>query len=171
MRITIWHNVHRDHYDGYERHHPMLRVFSYIAPAADPEAELWRAVHMFNAPRELLAPGDRGIAAAYRQRELRSFSTGDGFSVLQDNAAAERFWTSDGLQLLPQETAFERLGIEGRSASKPLGQPISYMIPVLGDGVREGLFEVGDAGSDDLRKAVAVHHGVPLAEVVIIPSP
>ncbi|WP_328436599.1 hypothetical protein OHA71_04030 [Streptomyces sp. NBC_00444] len=48
MRITIWHNVHRDHYDGYERHHPMLRVF-YIAPAGDPEAELWRAVHMFNA--------------------------------------------------------------------------------------------------------------------------
>ncbi|WP_432158585.1 hypothetical protein [Streptomyces sp. bgisy153] len=171
MRITIWHNVHPDHYDGYQRDHPMLRVFSYVAPAGEPEAELWRAVHMFNAPRELLAPGDLATAAAYRKRKLRSFSAGDGFSVLPEDSTAERFWISDGLQLLPQDAAFERLATEGRSASQPLGQPISYMIPTLGDRVHEGLFEADDADSASLRKAVAVHHGVALAEVVIIPSP
>ncbi|MFF8992602.1 hypothetical protein ACF09H_22230 [Streptomyces sp. NPDC014983] len=169
MRITIWHDVHRDHYDGYQDHHPMLRVFSYEVPDADPEPELWRAVEMFNAPLEILASGDRATALAYRQRGLRSFSAGDGFSVLEENSTAERFWTSNGLQLLPRTTAFAHLAIEGRSVSKPLGEPVTYVIPTLGDQIRQGLFEARTNVHLDLQKAIAVHHGVEPDEVVIIP--
>lgn len=171
MRITIWHNVHRDHYDGYQRHHPMLKVFSYAVPDGEPEAELWRAVQMFNAPAAFLEPGDRVTAADYRERKLRSFSAGDGFSILSADSTGERFWVSDGLQLIPQSSAFEYLATEGRSGSAPLGKPVTYMIPALGDQVRAGLFEVEDAYGADLRKAIAAHHAVASGDVVIIPSP
>ncbi|WP_217231392.1 hypothetical protein [Streptomyces anulatus] len=170
MRITIWHDVHRDHYDGYKDDHPMLRVFSYEVPDADPETELWQAVEMFNAPLEFLAPGNRATARAYRQRGLRSFSKGDGLSVLEENSTAERFWTSDGVQLLPRTAAFARLAIEGRSASEPLGEPVIYMIPALGDQIRQGLFEARGNVEAGLQKAIAVHHGVGPNEVVVIPA-
>ncbi|MFF4933165.1 hypothetical protein ACFY2H_30395 [Streptomyces griseofuscus] len=171
MRITIWHNMHRDHYDGYRRRHPMLRVFSYTVPDGNPETALWRAVEMFNAPAELLAPGDRATAAGYRERKLRSFSTGDGLSVLLQGSTAERFWVSNGLQLIPQPTAFERLGTEGNSVSQPLGETVTYLIPALGDQVRVGLFDTEGADGADLRKAIAAHHAVAAGDVVIIPSP
>ncbi|MFJ3182598.1 hypothetical protein ACIPJN_29990 [Streptomyces sp. NPDC086796] len=170
MRITIWHDVHRDHYDGYERHHPMLRVFSYQAVAGDPETELWRAVQMFNGPLALLAPGDRATASVYRQRRLRSFSTGDGFSILEAGSTAERFWVSNGVQLLPQTGAFACLAVEGRSGSQPFGEPATYMIPAHGDQIRQGLFEAVTGSEADLRKAIGIHHGVTHSEVVLIPS-
>ncbi|MEO3976941.1 hypothetical protein [Streptomyces sp. CAU 1734] len=166
MRITIWHNVHRDHYNGYVRHHPMLRVFSYQAPPGDPETELWRAVKMFNAPFELLARGDRAIAADYYRLHLRSFSPGDGLSVLPEGSTAEQFWTANGAQLQPQPAAFMYLTVEGIFGSEPLGEPVTYMIPLLGGQIREGLFEVG--ADADLQKAIATHHGVGHADVVII---
>ncbi|MEO3976983.1 hypothetical protein [Streptomyces sp. CAU 1734] len=170
MRITIWHDVHRDHYDGYEPHHPMLRVFSYQAAPGDPETELWRAVEMFNGPPAFLAPGDRATAAAYRWRGLRSFSTGDGFSALEEGSARELFWVSNGVQLLPQTDAFACLAVDGRSGSQPLGGLVTYMIPAHSDQVRQGLFEAVTGSEAGLRMAVGVHHGVTPGEVVLIPS-
>lgn len=146
MRVTVWRNVDRDHYDGYELSHPMLRVFSYTVPDGDPEDELRRAVELFNTPMQMFVGADRATAAAYRLRRLRSFSPGDGFSVLPSGATAEQFWVSDGRQLLCRNGPFLKLALEGCRGSTPLGRHVTYLIPAVDALLREGLFETAVAG-------------------------
>ncbi|WP_372412518.1 hypothetical protein [Streptomyces luteireticuli] len=145
----------------------MLRVFSYTADSPDPEDELWRAVELFNADLEMLAGADRAIAAAYRLRCLRSFSTGDGFSVLPHEGSVETFWVSNGFGLLRQNGPFPVLGLDGEHGSQPLGGHVTYLIPAVDDLVREGLFEIGGSAEE----AVAVHHGVAVGDIVVLAGP
>ncbi|OEV09247.1 hypothetical protein [Streptomyces nanshensis] len=170
-RITVWHNTHPDNL-GYRSDHPMLRVFSYTTASAGPaEDELWRAVTLFNADEDMLSGDDWKIAAAYRFDHLRSFSRGDGFSVLEHGAGAEEFWISNGLALLRQPGPFPVLAVQAVRGSYLLGRRISYMIPALDRRVREGTFEIGGEGDVSPQQAIAVHHGLAPEDVVIISAP
>ncbi|MFI1769100.1 hypothetical protein ACH41H_44710 [Streptomyces sp. NPDC020800] len=186
MHVTVWHNTGPDHFFGFQPDHPMLRVFSYTAANSDTETELarvvalfnpdansdtetelWRAVALFNADLDMLAGADREVAAAYRARRLRSFSTGDGFSVRPPDGGAETFWVSDGFDLLRQAGPFPVLGLDAEHGSQPLGSRVTYLVPTLDDLVREGLFEV--AGTAEA--AIATHHGVAADDVVVLTGP
>ncbi len=84
ITVTIWHNVARDHegrhtgmLDGYQPGDPMVRVFTYQATAGccrSPQEIADDAYEAFNADPEMLAGGQREIAARYRDRQLRSLS-------------------------------------------------------------------------------------------------
>ncbi|MFE6274070.1 hypothetical protein ACFVQ9_35375 [Streptomyces goshikiensis] len=186
MHVTVWHNTGPDHFSGFRPDHPMLRVFSYTAETFDTktelarvvalfnpdtdsgtETELWRAVALFNADLDMLAGADREIAAAYRARRLRSFSTGDGFSIRPPDGGAETFWVSDGLDLLRQASPFPVLGLDAAHGSQPLGSRVTYLIPTLDDLVREGLFET----TGTAEAAIATHHGVAADDVVVLTGP
>lgn len=167
MRVTVWHNMDRDNYFGYQLSHPMLRVFSYTVHGADLESELWRAVEMFNADLDGLTGDDRRVAAEYRLRRLRSFSKGDGFSVLPTGGTVEEFRISTGYELLPHDGPFPQLALEGAHGSAALGHHLTYLIPARDDLIREGLFETGGVGHVTAEQAVAVHHGVAPDDVVI----
>ncbi|WP_329020353.1 hypothetical protein [Streptomyces sp. NBC_01601] len=172
MRITVWHNTSRDSFMGYEQDHPMLRVFSYPVPdTADVEAELWRAVEMFNADLDWLTGDDHRVAAEYRFRRLRSFSRGDGFSVLPADGTAEEFRISNGYELLAHDGPFPQLALKSEHGSVALGSRLTYMLPVRDDLVREGLFEIDAHGPRAAERAVAAHHGVPLGHVAITSRP
>ncbi|WP_332758314.1 hypothetical protein [Streptomyces sp. MT206] len=167
MRVTVWHNMDRDNFSGYQPAHPMLRVYSYTVYGTDPESELWRAVELFNADLDWLTGDDRRVASAYRFRGLRSFSRGDGFSVLSSGAQAEEFRISNGYELLAHDGPFPELALEGGGVSRPLGSLLTYLLPARDDLVRTGLFEFGVDGPATARQAVAVHHGVPAEDVAV----
>ena len=167
MRVTVWHNMHPDHFWGYEPTHPMLRVFSYTVPDTDPDPELWRAVTVFNADQEFLAGDDAATATAYRARRLRSFSKGDGLSV-RTGDAPERFWVSDGLHLLPQAGGYPELAAEGGHGSVPLGHLVAYLLPAGASFLREGRFELAEDTHDCAEQAAADHHGVDPGQLLVI---
>ncbi|MGW1007467.1 hypothetical protein ACWDBD_44110 [Streptomyces sp. NPDC001118] len=172
MRVTVWHNTDRDCFMGYESDHAMLRVFSYTVPdTGDAEAELWRAVELFNADLDWLTGDDHRVAAIYRARRLRSFSKGDGFSVLLTGGTAEEFRISNGYELLPHEGPFPQLALRSEHGSVALGVRLTYMLPARDSLVREGLFEIGGDGITTAEQAVAVHHGVAPESVLIVGRP
>jgi hypothetical protein len=83
ITVTIWHNVARDHegrhtgmLDGHQPGDPMVRVFTYQATAGcrSPQERADDAYEAFNADPEMLAGGQREVAARYRDRQLRSLS-------------------------------------------------------------------------------------------------
>ena len=78
MKVSIFHNVDRDHFSGYRPGHALVRVFEAEVP--DGMAPHQAAEKMFeigNAPEEYLSGEALELAQDYRARELRSVSVGD----------------------------------------------------------------------------------------------
>lgn len=164
MKVTTWHNLGPDHYfAGYDPSDPMVPVHSYSTDSTDVEAELRRAVDLFNKDMEWLEGEDREIAAGYRFRDLRSFSKGDGFGVLLADGGPIQFWVSNGRRIIPHDGLFPVLANHGDELSRPLGHLVGYRL--TSDAVmREGFFECDRLTA---QAAVALHHGVAPQSVVI----
>jgi hypothetical protein len=84
VRVTIFHNVTRDetgrpvNFDGYAAGAPLVRVFEYDHPRAESVEQIAEhAFHLFNVDPRFMQPDDHDIARSYRDRDLRSLSTGD----------------------------------------------------------------------------------------------
>ena len=79
MKVSIFHNVNRDHFSGYRPGHALVRVFeAYVPDRMAPHQAAEKMFEIGNAPEEYLsgealelAPGVPG------RRELRSVSVGD----------------------------------------------------------------------------------------------
>ena len=91
-RVTIFHNVARDeaghpaNFDGYTAGAPLVRVFEYDHPRAEPVEQIAEhAFYLFNVDPCHMQPDDYEIALRYRARQLRSLSAGD--VILADDAA------------------------------------------------------------------------------------
>ncbi|MBO0759066.1 MAG: hypothetical protein J2P54_24750 [Bradyrhizobiaceae bacterium] len=91
-RVTIFHNVARDeagrpvNFDGYATGAPLVRVFEYDHPRVESVEQIAEhAFYLFNVDPDYMQPDDYEIARRYRDRELRSLSTGD--VILADDAA------------------------------------------------------------------------------------
>ena len=164
MRVTVWHNTG----GGFNGHHPedpMLRVFSYIASNGDPMSELWRAVEAFNADLDMLAGTSAELAHAYRARNLRSFSIGDGLSILSAPGHAERFWTSTGYSLDDHTGPYPTLGLHPDHGSTPLGRLVHYRLRADPSHIlRKGLFECAPYYA---VSAVAELHGLTADDIAI----
>lgn len=93
--ISVYFNLHEDHFFGYEHGHPVQRVFSYEAPRTSGLMELAEeAFAAFNAPLELLSEPYRGVAERYRAAGNRSLSVGDLLKIDDDwVACASAGWT------------------------------------------------------------------------------
>lgn len=80
--ITVYFNLHPDHFFGYEHGHPVKQAFSYEAPSTSDLIGLAdEAYGAFNAPYELLAEPYRVVAEQYRTARNRSLSVGDVLKV------------------------------------------------------------------------------------------
>ncbi|MFD3422624.1 hypothetical protein [Streptomyces decoyicus] len=165
MRVTVWHNMVTGYRSGYRPEHPMLPVYSYSVPHGPAEDQLWRAVMLCNADAEMLDGRDRAITADYRGKRLRSFSPGDGFSVI--TAGRQSFWVSNGRALVPLETGFTMLATEGDWGSVPIGQRVAYQVPMWDDLTREGHFEVGHRYAATAAEAAALFHGIDTNDVAV----
>ncbi|MFB6881265.1 hypothetical protein ACFCY8_10565 [Streptomyces noursei] len=150
---------------GYRPEHPMLPVYSYSAPHGPAEEQLWRAVVLCNADPEMLDGRDQEITTDYRDKGLRSFSPGDGFSVIA--AGRQNFWVGDGVTLTPLESGFTMLATEGGGGSVPIGQRIAYRVPMWDDLTREGHFEFGHRYAATAAEAAALFHGIDTNDVVV----
>ncbi|MEV7887511.1 hypothetical protein ACWD3I_26005 [Streptomyces sp. NPDC002817] len=169
MRVTVFHNMVSGYRSGYRPEHPMLPVYAYDAPDGPVEDQLWRAVMLFNGDPEFFDGEDRGLCADYRDKHQRSFSPGDGFSVV--TGGSTQFWVSNGRSLDPLPGGFPSLAVDGDHGSVPIGQQITYMIPDFGHLVREGLFEACGPVHRTAQSAVALFHEVDPRDVVILAIP
>ncbi|MET8768791.1 hypothetical protein [Streptomyces sp. NPDC004658] len=171
MRLTVWHNTDVDgRFYGYLPGHPMLRTFSYTTDDGAHEAELKRAVTLFNSDLELLDGTDREIAAHYRFLGIPSFSKGDGLSIRPGDGGREKFWASNGSDLLPQDRPFTHLALGDVWGTHALGHRVRYAIPAMDSGIREGLFET-DGSETSAQEEIAAHHGRAPHEVIVIAGP
>ncbi|MFF6829941.1 hypothetical protein [Streptomyces longwoodensis] len=171
MRLTVWHNTDSDgRFYGYLPDHPMLRTFSYTTNDGAHEAELKRAVTLFNSDLELLDGTDREIAAHYRFLGIPSFSKGDGLSIRPGEGGREKFWASNGRDLLPQDRPFTHLALGDVWGTHALGHRVRYAIPAMDSGIREGLFET-DGSETSAQEEIAAHHGRAPHEVIVIAGP
>lgn len=167
MRVTVFHNMAVPGYRaGYRPEHPMLPVYTYDAPDGPVEDQLWRAVMLFNGDPEFFTGEDRDLCTNYRDNHQRSFSPGDGFSVITEGST--QFWVSNGrsLDLLPG--GFPSLAVDGDHGSVPSGQRITYRIPAFDRMVREGFFETGGPDRRTAQSAVAVFHGIAPRDVDVL---
>jgi hypothetical protein len=69
--VTIYHNVHPDHGDGYQPGHDVVQVFTYADSGPSPTALANRAFHLRNALVEMLAAWEYAIATRYYAYRLR----------------------------------------------------------------------------------------------------
>ncbi|MFJ8677359.1 hypothetical protein [Streptomyces sp. NPDC093589] len=169
MRVTVWHNMVTGYHSGYRPEHPMLPVYSYSAPDGPAEDQLWRAVMLCNADPEMLDGQDREITTDYRGKRLRSFSPGDGFSVIA--AGRQTFWASNGRALVRLDAGFITLAAEGGWGSVPTGHRVTYRVPMWDDLTRLGHFEFGHRYAATAAEAVALFHGIGKNEVAITRDP
>lgn len=105
--VTVYFNLHTDHFFGYEPGHPVRQVFSYEAPSTSDLMGLAdEAFGAFNAPYELLAEPYRVVAEQYRAAGNRSLSVGDVLKV-DDTwlACASAGWVK--LEQVPVEASDE----------------------------------------------------------------
>ncbi len=120
--------------DGYQPGDPMVRVFTYQATAGcrSPQEIADDAYEAFNADPEMLAGGQREIAARYRDRQLRSLSVGDvvtaGEAAL---AVARRGWNPVRGGLVEVRT--DEHGTHPLDADIPVPEGGRHSPPAAGD--------------------------------------
>jgi hypothetical protein len=94
--VTIFHNVAQSKHgqqvnlEGYAEGAPLVRVFEYDRSGHDSAEQFAEdAFYLFNVDPGYMQPGDYEIACSYRDRRLRSLSTGDVVVVGDDAIALE----------------------------------------------------------------------------------
>lgn len=107
MRARVYHNIHPDHFFGYQPGHPVVLVFETELPTYDPDANLGFLFHLLNVGDDPHFGTPDPRAVEYRRRRNRSLSVGD-VVWLQDTvwrACASVGWTNiDAPTVVVEET-------------------------------------------------------------------